>query len=66
VLVPAWMKASCSYFHSDLASLVQKIGGDRVAVTSLSRGHQDPHFAPVNGRFLLKLNRVDLFLVIWP
>ena len=49
---------------TDLASLVQKIGGDRVAVTSLSHGYQDPHFAPVNARSLLNLNRADLFLVI--
>lgn len=48
---------------TDLASLLQKIGGDRVAVTSLSRGYQDPHFAPVNARSLLKLNRAHLFLV---
>src|SRR6476646_3210397 len=49
---------------TDLASLVQKIGGNRVAVTSLSRGYQDPHFVPVNARSLLNLNRADLFLVI--
>ena len=49
---------------TDLASLVQKIGGNLVAVTSLSRGYQDPHFTPVNARSLLNLNRADLFLVI--
>jgi ABC-type Zn uptake system ZnuABC Zn-binding protein ZnuA len=49
---------------TDLASLVQTVGGDRVQVTPLARGYQDPHFVPEHARFLLKLNRADLFLLI--
>jgi len=49
---------------TDLASLVQIVGGDRVEVTSLARGYQDPHFVPGSARSLLKLNHADLFLVI--
>jgi ABC-type Zn uptake system ZnuABC Zn-binding protein ZnuA len=49
---------------TDLASLVQTVGGDRVDVTPLARGFQDPHFVPEHARFLLKLNRADLFLLI--
>ena len=49
---------------TDLASLVQEVGGDYVDVTRLARGYQDPHFVPVDARSLLQLNRADLLLVI--
>jgi ABC-type Zn uptake system ZnuABC Zn-binding protein ZnuA len=49
---------------TDLASLVREVGGDRVEVTSLAAGYEDPHFVPGSARSLLKLNRADLFMVI--
>ncbi len=49
---------------TDLASLTQEIGGNRVDVTSLAVGYQDPHFVQRTPLFLLKLRRADLLIVI--
>lgn len=49
---------------TDLASLAREVGGNRVDVTSLAVGYEDPHFVPVNASGLLKLKRADLFMVI--
>jgi len=49
---------------TDLASLTQEIGGNRVDVTSLAVGYQDPHFVQRTPLFLLKLRRADLLILI--
>jgi len=49
---------------TDLASLAREVGGNRVEVTSLAVGYEDPHFVPVSASGLLKLRRADLFIVI--
>ena len=49
---------------SDLASLVREVGGDKVEVTSLARGYQDPHFVEAKPSFVLVLNRAQLLVVI--
>jgi ABC-type Zn uptake system ZnuABC Zn-binding protein ZnuA len=48
----------------DLASLATEIGGDRVAVESLARGRENPHFVEPKPSFLLRLNRADLLIVV--
>src|SRR5512143_2774781 len=45
-----------------LASLAREVGGDRVAVTSLSRGIQDPHFVDANPNLAVKLRQADLLV----
>src|SRR6476646_5039278 len=42
-----------------LADLSRQVGGDRVDVTSLSRGYQDPHFVEAKPSLVLALNRAD-------
>jgi len=42
-----------------LADLSRQVGGDRVEVTSLSRGYQDPHFVDAKPSLVLALNRAD-------
>jgi hypothetical protein len=42
---------------TDLASLAQEIGGDKVDVESVARGYQDPHFVDPKPSFLLKLSK---------
>src|SRR5262252_6131827 len=42
-----------------LADLSRQIGGDRVEVTSLSHGYQDPHFVDAKPSLVLALNRAD-------
>lgn len=48
----------------DLAAIVREIGGDRVAVESIARGYQDPHFVEAKPSFILRLNRADLLVVV--
>jgi zinc/manganese transport system substrate-binding protein len=47
----------------DLASLAREIGGDKVTVTGLAKGYQDPHFVEPKPSFVLKLSRADLLIV---
>jgi len=49
---------------SDLASLAQEIGGDKVTVESIARGYQDPHFVEAKPSFLLNLRKTDLLIVV--
>jgi zinc/manganese transport system substrate-binding protein len=47
-----------------LASIARDVGGDRVQVTSLSRGIQDPHFVDPNPTLTVKLRQADLLIDI--
>lgn len=49
---------------SDLASITQEVGGDRVNAVSIARGYQDPHFVEAKPSFLLLLRNADLLEVI--
>lgn len=49
---------------TDLAALVQEVGGDKVSVEAMAKGYQDPHFVEAKPSFLLKLQRADLLLVV--
>jgi len=42
--------------------LTREVGGDRVEVTSLARGNQDPHFLDAKPTFAAELNRADLLV----
>jgi zinc/manganese transport system substrate-binding protein len=45
-----------------LAAIAREVGGDRVEVTSLSRGIQDPHFVDANPNLAVKLRQADLLV----
>ncbi len=45
-----------------LAALAKEAGGDRVEVTSLSRGIQDPHFVDANPTLAVRLRQADLLV----
>ena len=45
-----------------LAAVVREVGGDRVKVTALSRGIQDPHFVDANPSLAVKLRNTDLLV----
>src|ERR1700737_3565059 len=49
---------------TDMASLTQDVGGDKVAVESIAKGYQDPHFVEAKPSFLLKLRQADLLVVV--
>jgi len=49
---------------TDLASLTQEVGGDKVEVEALAKGYQDPHFVDPKPSFLLKLRHADLLILV--
>jgi ABC-type Zn uptake system ZnuABC Zn-binding protein ZnuA len=48
----------------DLASIAREVGGDKVAVTALARGFQDPHFVEPKPSFILAVNRAALYVAV--
>src|ERR1700674_1104723 len=49
---------------TDLASLAQEVGGDKINVESMAKGYQDPHFVEAKPSFLLKLRQADLLIAV--
>jgi ABC-type Zn uptake system ZnuABC Zn-binding protein ZnuA len=49
---------------ADLEALAREIGGDRVTVTGLAKGYQDPHFVDPKPSFILAVSRADLLIVV--
>jgi ABC-type Zn uptake system ZnuABC Zn-binding protein ZnuA len=47
---------------TDLAALVQAVGGDRVKVTALAKPTEDPHFVDPKPSYIVRLNRADLLV----
>ena len=43
-------------------ALAQEVGGERITVTSLARGNQDPHFLDAKPSYVVALNRADLLI----
>ena len=71
VLVAAWSdvaraqgKLNVMTTTEDLASIAKEVGGERIAVESIARGYQDPHFVEAKPSFILKLQKADLLIVI--
>lgn len=48
---------------SDFGSIAQAVGGDKVQVTTIASGVQDPHFVDAKPSYVVKLRDADLFLV---
>ena len=48
----------------DLASLAREVGGDRVTVTALAAGYQDPHQVDAKPSFILAISRADALIVV--
>lgn len=48
----------------DLASIAREVGGDRVKVTAIARGYQDPHFVEAKPSFIFTLNKADLLILV--
>src|SRR3990170_1273865 len=48
----------------DLKSITESIGGDRVKVTSIATGYQDPHFVEAKPSYMIKTKNADLFIRI--
>jgi ABC-type Zn uptake system ZnuABC Zn-binding protein ZnuA len=48
----------------DLGSIAREVGGDRVSITALAKGYQDPHFVDPKPSFILAVNRADLYIAV--
>lgn len=48
----------------DLASIAREVGGDRVSVTSLAKGTEDPHFVDARPSFIRTLNQADILVEV--
>jgi ABC-type Zn uptake system ZnuABC Zn-binding protein ZnuA len=46
----------------DFGSIAEQIGGDKVKVTTLARGTEDPHFVDARPNFIVTLNKADVLL----
>ena len=66
LLAPAIARAQLKVVATteDLGSLASEIGGDKVSVTSLAKGYQDPHFVDPKPSFILAVSRADLLIVV--
>jgi zinc/manganese transport system substrate-binding protein len=61
---PAHAALSVVATTEDLASLAREVGGDKIAVESLSRGYQDPHFVEAKPSFVFRLNKAQLLIAV--
>ena len=48
----------------DLAAIAREIGGDKIKISAIARGYQDPHFVEAKPSFVLTLNKADLLIVV--
>jgi zinc/manganese transport system substrate-binding protein len=48
----------------DLAAIALEVGGDKIKVTALGKGYQDPHFVEAKPSFVLALNKADVLIVV--
>ena len=49
---------------TDLADIVKTIGGDRVTVTSIARGNQDPHYVEILPSYMFKVKKADIYFMV--
>ena len=49
---------------SDLKSITELIGKDKVDVTSIATGYQNPHFVDPKPSYIIKLSKADMFVTI--
>ena len=61
---PAEAKLRVAASIETLADLCRQVGGDRVEVTALSHGYQDPHFVEAKPSLVLTLNRADALVYV--
>jgi len=49
---------------ADLKSITELIGGDKVDVSSIATGYQNPHFVDPKPSYIIKLSRADMFVTV--
>jgi ABC-type Zn uptake system ZnuABC Zn-binding protein ZnuA len=59
---PSFAKLNVVASTPDLGSIAREVGGDRVEVTSLAKGTEDPHFVDAKPSFIRILNQADALI----
>src|SRR3954466_7634996 len=49
---------------SDLKSIAEMIGGDKVSVSSIATGYQNPHFVDPKPSYIIALSNADVFVTV--
>src|SRR5258705_7192756 len=49
---------------ADLKSITELIGGDKVSVSSIATGYQNPHFVDPKPSYIIGLSKADLFVTV--
>ena len=49
---------------TDLRSITEEIGGEKVEVFSIATGYQNPHFVDPKPSYIIKLSRADMFVTV--
>src|SRR5881275_1239045 len=49
---------------ADLKSIAEMIGGDKVSVSSIATGYQNPHFVDPKPSYIIALSKADLFVTV--
>jgi len=47
---------------TDLKSIARAVGGDRIEVTSIARGYEDPHFIQAKPSYMMAARKADLWM----
>jgi len=59
---PSHAKLNVVASTPDLGSIAREVGGDRIEVTSLAKGTEDPHFVDAKPSFIRILNQADVLI----
>jgi zinc/manganese transport system substrate-binding protein len=49
---------------TDMKSITELIGGDKVSVSSIATGYQNPHFVDPKPSFIIGLSKADMFVTV--
>ena len=49
---------------TDMKSIAEMIGGNKVSVTAIATGYQNPHFVDPKPSYILKLAHADMFVTV--
>ncbi|MFQ6607595.1 MAG: metal ABC transporter substrate-binding protein [Fidelibacterota bacterium] len=60
----SWGKVNIVASITDLADIAAQVGGDRVSVTSIARGNQDPHYVEILPSYMMKVRKADIYLEV--
>lgn len=64
IVAPATSQIKVVTTLTDLKSITEFIGGDRVDVFAIATGYQNPHFVDPKPSYILKLAHADMFVTV--